>query len=113
MKMVASSRLRGAQLNMEAFRPYAIKYAEVLGGIAKNTDQESNPLLTPREEVKKVNIILCTSDRGLCGGFNINLINKANAFADEHNKNDIDISFTNFGKKGRDWCKSKKSFILG
>jgi F-type H+-transporting ATPase subunit gamma len=55
-----------------------------------------------------VHLILCTSDRGLCGGFNVNLIEKANAFIKEKIAADIDFSFTNFGKKGRDWCRKEK-----
>ena len=74
MNMVAASRLRGAQDSMEAFRPYAAKFAEVLGSLAESAGEESSPLLIPREMPKKVNIVVCTSDRGLCGGFNINLI---------------------------------------
>ena len=68
MKMVATSRLRGAQNRMEAFKPYAGKFAEVLGSIAGKSGEDASPLLVPRDEVKKVAVILCTSDRGLCGG---------------------------------------------
>ena len=105
MNMVAASRLRGAQANMEGFRPYAGKFAEVLGSLAARAGEEASPLLVPREEVKKVNLVLCTSDRGLCGGFNTNLITKAGAFLKDNT--DKEISFTNFGKKGRDWCRNQ------
>ena len=54
MNMVAASRLRGAQQKMEAFRPYADKFAEVLGSLAEKSGEEANPLLVPREEVKTV-----------------------------------------------------------
>lgn len=107
MNMVAASRLRGAQTSMEAFRPYAGKFSEVLGSLAQRAGEESNPLLVPREEVKKVHAILCTSDRGLCGGFNTNLIDKADAFVKEKAGEGIEFSFTNFGKKGRDWCRKE------
>ena len=108
MNMVAASRLRGAQTSMEAFRPYAGKFSEVLGSLAQRAGEESNPLLVPKEEVKKVHLVLCTSDRGLCGGFNANLIDKADEFVKEKAAGDIEISFTNFGKKGRDWCRKEK-----
>ena len=104
MKMVATSRLRGAQESMEAFKPYASKFSEVLGSIAGKAGEDASPLLVSKEEVKKVNIILCTSDRGLCGGFNGNLIEKADKFV----KNSLqgkEVSFTCFGKKGRDWVR--------
>jgi F-type H+-transporting ATPase subunit gamma len=111
MNMVATSRLRGAQANMEAFRPYAGKFGEVLGSLAEKAGEEASPLLVPREEVKKIHIVLCTSDRGLCGGFNINLIQKAKALMEAKAGADISFSITNFGKKGRDFCR-KAGFDL-
>ena len=108
MNMVAASRLRGAQGNMEAFRPYAGKFAEVLGSLAERSGEEAHPLLVPRDEVKKIHLLLCTSDRGLCGGFNANLIHKAASFLKEKSEENSEISFTNFGKKGRDWCRNNK-----
>ena len=111
MKMVATSRLRGAQLAMEAFRPYASKYAEVLGSLAAKSGEDASPLLVPREEVKKVHIVLCTSDRGLCGGFNINLIELAEDYLEKNADKNLEISFTAFGKRGRDWCRKQKEKI--
>ena len=104
MKMVATSRLRGSQLAMEAFMPYASKFAEVLGSIAGSAGEEASPLLVPKDEVKKVALILCTSDRGLCGGFNVNLIDKANKFKNNELEGK-EVSFICFGKRGRDWAK--------
>ena len=106
MNMVATSRLRGAQGNMENFRPYAGKFAEVLGSLAEKAGDEASPLLIPRENAKKIHIVLCTSDRGLCGGFNVNLIHKAQEFIAEKAAEGVSFSFTNFGKKGRDWCRN-------
>ncbi len=106
MKMVATSRLRGAQNRMEAFQPYAGKFAEVLGSIAGSAGEDASPLLVPREDVKKVAIIVCTSDRGLCGGFNVNLTSKAQKII----KSDLEgkeVSFICFGKKARDWAKKQ------
>jgi len=107
MNMVAASKLRGAQNNMEGFRPYAAKFAEVLGSLAEKAGEEASPLITPREQVKCINIVLCTSDRGLCGGFNANLVNKAKAFAKEQEAKGVEVTFTNFGKKGRDWARKQ------
>lgn len=108
MNMVAASRLRGAQTAMEGFRPYAAKFAEVLGSLAaKSGSEESSPLLVPKEQVKTVHMVLCTSDRGLCGGFNTNLNDKAKKFLEERSGSDLTFSFTCFGKKGRDWCRKK------
>lgn len=108
MKMVATSRLRGAQMAMEAFRPYALKYAEVLGSLAQKAGEDASPLLVPRDEVKKVHVVLCTSDRGLCGGFNFNLINKVEDLIEEKKAEGAEITLTNFGKKGRDWARKEK-----
>jgi len=111
MNMVATSRLRGAQTNMENFRPYANKFSEVLGSLAQKSGDEASPLLVPREEVKKIHVVLCTSDRGLCAGFNVNLVDKAAAFVEGKKGDAIEISFTNFGKRGRDWARKNKYAI--
>ena len=75
MNMVASAKLRGAQERMEAFRPYAEKFAEAMkdlsGGMSGNL-----PLMEVRD-VKTVEIVVVTSDRGLCGSFNSHIINDA------------------------------------
>jgi F-type H+-transporting ATPase subunit gamma len=108
MNMVATSRLKGAQTNMENFRPYAGKFSEVLGSLAEKSGDEASPLLVQREEIKKIHVVLCTSDRGLCGGFNSNLIHKAESFIKEKTGDGVAVSFTNFGKKGRDWCRKNE-----
>lgn len=112
MNMVAASKLRGAQVNMEGFRPYARKFSEVLSSLAGKADEEANPLLEAREEVKKVHLVLCTSDRGLCGGFNSNLTARAELFIKEKSEQNIDVSITNFGKKGRNWCRKNGFEII-
>jgi len=110
MKMVATSRLRGSQNAMEAFKPYASKFAEVLGSIAGKSGEDASPLLIPKDEVKKVALLLCTSDRGLCGGFNINLIDKAVKLL-KSELNGKEVSFVCYGKKGRDWAKKQGKSI--
>ncbi len=113
MNMVATSKLRGAQQKMDAFRPYALKFAEVLGSLAEKAGEEASPLLIPREEVKKIHVILCTSDRGLCAGFNTHLTSMAQKFAKEKSEQNIEVVFTAFGKKGRNWCRKNGFPILG
>jgi len=110
MNMVASSKLRGAQSAMEAFRPYADKFSEVLGSLAEKSGEEDvSPLLLPRDEVNNINVVLCTSDRGLCGGFNNKLINKAQeSIKEKTGKASPEISFTCFGKKGLKWAQKNK-----
>jgi F-type H+-transporting ATPase subunit gamma len=106
MNMVAASRLRGSQRKIDAFRPYAEKYAEVLLSLAQKATDISSKLLEPREEIKSVHIIVCTSDRGLCGAFNESLLDKAAELIDQNQ--DKNITITAFGKKGRDWARKKK-----
>ncbi len=113
MNMVATSKLRGAQQKVEAFRPYALKFADVLGSLAEKAGEEASPLLIPREEVKKIQVVLCTSDKGLCGGFNSHLLSMVEKFAKEKSGQNIEVVFTNFGKKGRDWCRRSGFSILG
>lgn len=104
MNMVAASRLRGSQRAMEQFRPYASKFSEVLGSLAARSGSINNPLLTQKDEVKKVHFVLCTSDRGLCGGFNINLVESLESFIQNELPADAEVTLSCFGKKGRDWA---------
>lgn len=111
MNMVAASKLRSSQANMEAFRPYARKFAEVLGSLAERAGEGASPLLVPREDVRKIHVVLCTSDRGLCGGFNTNLIEKAEAFMKEKAGTGVEFSLTAFGRKGRNWSRKSKAVL--
>ena len=102
MNMVASAKLRGAQSRIERFRPYADKFYDVLGELASKSDENSHPLLEVRPETKTVGILLVTSDRGLCGSFNINLINAALGHAKKCVAQGVSVRFYCVGKKGRD-----------
>ncbi len=82
MKMVAASKLRRAQNRILSARPYAFELASILGNLVDHVDISLNPLLKPRE-TRTVGIVVVTSDRGLCGGFNSNLIR----FAVDHIRN--------------------------
>ena len=81
MNMVASAKLRTAQMRIERFRPYAEKFYEMLGDLAGRADAEAHPLLEVREEIAAVGIIVATSERGLCGSFNVNIIKAATRLA--------------------------------
>ena len=83
MGMVASAKLRGAQNRIERFRPYAEKFGEMLGELAARTEEAAHPLLQVHEQPKTALIVLLSADRGLCGGFNVNLITKALSLAKE------------------------------
>ncbi|ACF13342.1 ATP synthase F1, gamma subunit [Chloroherpeton thalassium ATCC 35110] len=83
MKMVAAAKLRRAQDRALQARPYAAKLKELLDSLSGKVDTTINPLLTPRSEVKNVLVILVTSDRGLCGAFNTNIIKMAQRLIDQ------------------------------
>jgi len=100
MNMVASAKLRRAQERIEKFRPYADKYYEMLKELSRGVDVSAHPLLEPREEVKNTGIVLITSERGLCGAFNTNLINKAEKLAREKLSQGKLVKFLTVGKKG-------------
>ncbi|MEJ2060049.1 MAG: F0F1 ATP synthase subunit gamma [Gammaproteobacteria bacterium] len=77
MEMVAASKMRKAQDRMHASRPYAEKMRNVIGHLAMAHPEYVHPYLEERPEVKRVGLIIVSSDRGLCGGLNINLFKKA------------------------------------
>jgi F-type H+-transporting ATPase subunit gamma len=115
MNMVAASKLRGAQDKMEAFRPYASKFAEVLGSLAERTQADEEhlpPLLASRAEIKTIDVVLMTSDRGLCGSFNTNLIHRAESFLKEKAAQGIEVRLICMGRKGRDYFRRRKQSIL-
>lgn len=103
MQMVAASRMRRAQEQALASRPYAAKSWELLTHLAAQTGSIEllHPLLTQREEVKNVAIVLITADRGLAGAYNGNVIRATLAFMRE-NKYER-ASLVTVGRKGRDF----------
>jgi len=114
MNMVASAKLRGAQSRIERFRPYADKFYEMLGDLASKADENAHPLLEVREEIKTCGVILATSDRGLCGSYNVNLINEALKVAKEKTAEGKTVKFYCVGKKGRDAIrKSQYELVKG
>lgn len=105
MKMVSAAKLRRAQESIVAGRPYAEKMQEVLKNLSSGADTSSSPLLEVRP-ANKVGIILFTSDRGLCGGFNANLIkNVEKLVAEKHAGKDVLYSF--YGKKGLEYFRRR------
>jgi F-type H+-transporting ATPase subunit gamma len=100
MKMVAAARLRKAQERIFNARPYANQMMTLLSSVAARTTDRCHPLLAERP-IQRQLLVLVTSDRGLCGGFNSNLIRAAQTYLDEHR--DRDISIIAVGRKGRDY----------
>ncbi len=111
MNMVAASKLKSAQLKMEKFRPYADKLMELFSSLAGRAESATNPLLAVREP-HKVRLIMMTSDRGLCGGFNTNVIKRVENFIKEKTAQGQEVSLIVVGKKGRDSYR-KRADIVG
>lgn len=105
MNMVASAKLRGAQARIEAFRPYAAKYHDVLAELSTKVSGSAHPLLDEHEEKKSCAIIMVTSDRGLCGSFNGNIISTGLKLAKEKVAAGMTVKFSCVGRKGRDAVK--------
>jgi F-type H+-transporting ATPase subunit gamma len=107
MKMVAAAKLRRAQESILATRPYATKMLEVLSSLAARTSAEAHPLLARRKS-RWVEVVVFTSDRGLCGAFNMNLILRAERFMEEEKAKTEEIALSFVGRKGRDYFRKRK-----
>jgi F-type H+-transporting ATPase subunit gamma len=105
MKMVSAAKLRRAQDAATSSRPYAEKLTAMLSNVAARVGTESHPLLQSRDEVKSIHLLLITADRGLCGGYNTNLIRKTTAFLNEHGRDRVRITFV--GRRGFDFFKRR------
>lgn len=106
MKMVSAAKLRRAQENVVAARPYAKKLGEVLQSLATSLEGDLHPLLEKRE-AKKLLLIVLTSDRGLCGGFNTNLCKAADRFIKEKTDSYEQINIMTVGRKGFEYLRSR------
>ncbi len=106
MKMVSAAKLRRAQDNVVAARPYAKKLTEVLERLAGNVEADCSPLLQQRAGEKAL-LIVVTSDRGLCGGFNANICKAADRFIKEKKGEFASLSVMTIGRKGHDFLKNR------
>ena len=104
MKLVAAAKLRRAQENIEKARPYAVKLHELISELALRADEEDHPLLSVREP-RNVMLLVLTSDRGLCGGFNTNILKALLKWRIEHEGQYDNVLISVVGKKGRDYLK--------
>ena len=108
MNMVAASKLRTTQQQLDQFVPYATQLTEIMNRVAAGVEPEGFPLLMAHEEVVKVELISLTADRGLCGAFNTNLIAAADKFIQEKEQEGLELSLTQLGRKGRDYFRRRK-----
>jgi F-type H+-transporting ATPase subunit gamma len=114
MKMVSAAKLRRAQEHAVASRPYANMMNRVLSNIAAasagSQEVADLPLLQVRDE-KRIQLIVVSSDTGLAGAFNSNLLRMAQRFADDHGQADLRIE--SIGRKSRDYFRKRKYNLTG
>ena len=100
MKMVSAAKLKKAQDAITAMRPYAEKLTELLQNLSATLDGDVGGEFTKQREVKKVLVVAITSNRGLCGAFNTNVIKEVKSRAEFYSGNQVDVFA--IGKKGND-----------
>jgi F-type H+-transporting ATPase subunit gamma len=109
MKMVSAAKLRRAQDRVVTARPFANEMGEVLGELAKRTDEDfHHPLLDLRGDQRYL-LVLITADKGLCGAFNTNLTKAAQQFMRENS--DKQVELLAIGRKGRDFFRNRRAVI--
>jgi F-type H+-transporting ATPase subunit gamma len=108
MKMISAARLARAQHAAEASRAYGAKLTEVFASVLPGLEPDVHPLLGARAVKRNLDIVLFTSDRGLCGAYNANLIKKAVAVAAERRAEFAKVSVIAIGKRGRDFCRRRR-----
>jgi len=104
MNMVASAKLRGAQDKMESFRPYSEKFAEAMKDLSGGMKDSNLPLMEVRD-VKSVEIVVVTSDRGLCGSFNAHIITMVTKLMRKYESEGKKVSFVTVGNKAKQGLK--------
>lgn len=108
MKLVSATKLRRAQERILSSRPYARRMLQVLNSLATRANPEHHPLLERRGDLK-VELVVITADRGLCGGFNANIVKAAVDFLERRPGGETSLSLV--GKKGRDYFRRRKYAI--
>jgi F-type H+-transporting ATPase subunit gamma len=106
MKMVAAARLRKAQSAIEILRPYAFRTRDIIAQLAARADFSDHPLLEQREP-KKVELLILTSDRGLCGAFNSNINRTADRYVRLNERGHESIALDIVGRKGLEYFKRR------
>jgi F-type H+-transporting ATPase subunit gamma len=107
MKMVAASKLRKVQDRMMNFRPYAGGMETVLSHLAKVAEREIHPLLALRQR-KTVEVVVITSDKGLCGAFNSNVLRASYKYIDRLKTDGIELNLSIVGRKARDFYRRRE-----
>ncbi len=113
MEMVAASKMRRAQERMLATKPYAQKIREVVAHLASGKSEFKHPFLEQRSVVKRVGVIVVTTDRGLCGGLNVNLFRKVLQELRSFEQSGIQVDLCLIGAKGEAFFKRFGGNVVG
>ena len=111
MEMVAAAKMRKAQKEALSGKPYSEKLIEVIGSLTNLVDPAINPLLKEHEEVKKYLLVLITTNRGLCGSLNTNLLRTVNKFTEEVKGQGISFDFLTIGRKGQGFAARRGGYL--
>ena len=111
MEMVAASKMRKAQERMRASRPYAEKMRNVIAHLSQAHAEIKHPYMIERE-IKRVGYIVVTSDRGLCGGLNVNLFKKTINDMKVHHDKGVEIDVVAIGRKAVDYFKRQNANMI-
>ena len=103
MEMIAASRIVKAQRRMNAALPYAEQITEVIKGLAASHEVDDHPLLAPHESIDRVAVIVVTSDRGLAGAYNSNVLKRAEQVILDEEREGREVDLYCVGKKGIDY----------
>jgi F-type H+-transporting ATPase subunit gamma len=112
MELVASARLRRAQMRIEAMRPYADRMLELMAGVSQAAGSVKLPLLERREQVAKVAILPVTADRGLAGGFNAQVIRRSLALMREHRAEGREVVWFSTGRKAASTLRFRRLDVM-
>jgi len=107
MRMVAGAKLRRAQDASENARPYADRMRATVSEIARGLSEDAHPLFEIRDPVKQVEVVVITSDRGLCGGFNSNANKFAASLIAQRENDGCQVAITTAGRKGQEFFKRR------
>lgn len=111
MQMVSAAKMNRAEANAKSFVPYMEKIQEVTASIALGSKDSGHPMLTSRP-VKKTGYLVITSDRGLCGGYNSNILRAVYQTIEKRHKSSDEYAIIAIGRKGRDFFKKRNMNVI-
>ncbi|RDC66014.1 ATP synthase F1 subunit gamma [Adhaeribacter pallidiroseus] len=116
MKMVAAAKLRRAQDNIIRMRPYAQRLGSILANLSRLTDDSTSNVYAERREINRVLVVVITSDRGLAGAFNSNVLKAVNSLVNEQYSRQMaagQVDFLAIGRRGHDYLSKRGSKLIG